>query len=271
MNALKRLQTIQATLGVAVGVVLSEQWPSWAKHWFPNAGVAEVLSLITVAVSVVVLKFMAGALFEKSKRVRRMLLGRQYIEGTWLDIMRADGKLKEIGVSWLRYDGSELRYTGEDYDLTLNHCSPYEAEMVQLKGQVLMYKYTARRSDNGSLGTQGYGELQFSPGRDGIPNKYSGSYFVLQGREKLSFEGFKLDEQKDSELLELLENGRTRKEALRRLLEEYAKDGKEQPVSPGRTRARGGPKPLLHDEIVSHMPWQEKTLLALPRHSGRTN
>ncbi len=224
MDALKRLQTMQSTLGVAVGVVLSEHAVSWAKQWFANPGVSGILSLVVVAVSVVAVNFIASNVFERSKRVRRMLLGRQYIEGTWFDVMRVGGKIEEIGISWVRYEDLEINYCGEDYDLTLNYCSPYEAEMVQLKGQVLMYKYTARRSDNGNLGTQGYGELQFSPGRNGIPIKYAGSYFVLQGKEKLSFDGFKLDEKHDRELLELLDSGKTRKEALRRLLAKYGHD-----------------------------------------------
>jgi hypothetical protein len=250
MDALKRLQTMQSTLGVAVGVVLSEHTVAWAKQWFANPGASGILSLVVVAASVVVVKFMASIAFEKSKRVRRMLLGRQYIEGTWFDVMRAGGKIAEMGISWIRYEDLEIKYCGEDYDLTLNYCSPYEADMVQLKGQVLMYKYTARRPDNGNLGTQGYGELQFSPGRNGIPNKYAGSYFVLHGKEKLSFDGFKLDETHDRELLELLDHGKTRKEALRRLLAKYGHEEQEQCASYAVASCLNGSEPRPRDALV---------------------
>lgn len=169
------------------------------------------------------MRFLTGSLFERSKTVRRLLLGKDYIEGMWFDIMREKGNVKEIGVSSLEYADFQIKYSGEDYDLAVTQRLPFLAEMTQLrKDGVLMYKYTARRSDTDRLGIPGYGELQFHLGRQGMPTRYTGEYFQLNENTKCTFEGFKLDEKKDRELLELLDDGKTRKEALRKLKEKYS-------------------------------------------------
>jgi hypothetical protein len=222
MSALKRVKSMQSTLGVAVGVVLTDQFSSLAKQWFLIPGVPIVFSLLVVAISVVAVQFLTSSLFDHFQWVRRLLLGQEYIEGTWFDILRKDGRPLEIGVSWLRYEDLNVKFSGEDCDLALRHSFPYEANMVQFDGQVLMYKYTARRSDDANITTQGYGEIQFSNVRQGVPKKYSGCYFVLRSTEKLSFEGFKLDEEKDREWIKMLDSGETRKKALFQLFRKYA-------------------------------------------------
>ncbi|MEX2263591.1 MAG: hypothetical protein WD696_16660 [Bryobacteraceae bacterium] len=179
-----------------------------------------MVSLAVIAVVLKLVEFFLGSLFDRSRWVRRKLLAEQYIEGTWFDIMRRGGKPVEIGVSRLRYKDFTIRFSGEDYNIEndpgmeAGHCSPFDADMVHFNGEVLAYKYTARRSDDANITTQGYGELQFFSVEDGAPSKYSGSYFVLQCNEKMCFEGFKLDEKADAEALDLFKRGRTR-EALR--------------------------------------------------------
>ncbi|MGH8554975.1 MAG: hypothetical protein ACREUD_05330 [Gammaproteobacteria bacterium] len=67
----------------------------------------------------------------------------------------------------------------------------------------------------------GYGELQFHPGGQGIPMRYSGHYYRPEGGgnfRKICFEGFRLDDRKD---IERLENPETRKDAMRQLLKRF--------------------------------------------------
>ena len=223
MDALKKLQTIEEAFGAAVGIVLAEQFAPLMKQWLLISGSAAVFSVILVTISILFVRFLIGSLFERSKTVRKILLGKNYIEGIWFDVMREKGQVKEIGVSSVEYADFQIKYSGEDYDLAVTQRLPFMAEMAQLKRDgVMMYKYTARRSDTDRVGTPGYGELQFHSGRHGMPTRYTGEYFLLNENTKCSFEGFKLDEKKDKELLELLDSGETRKEALRRLKEKYS-------------------------------------------------
>lgn len=225
MDALKRLQAAHVSIGLAVGVVLAQEFTRLAQQWLTGSFMPAVASLIVITLSVMAVKYFVNQLFNGAKWFRRLMLGKQFVEGTWFDIMRiGDQPAVEVGVSRLSYHDAEVRYSGDDYDLCMSHTAPYHSEMAQMKwdGQrlILMYKYRAGRSDEKQVGTEGYGELLFSP-PDSLPNHYSGCYFVLDGGSKYSFEGFRLDERKDREILALLNRGDTKREALRSLLQKY--------------------------------------------------
>ena len=232
-----KLKTIQRSLlpiGVTIGVVLAEQLSSWLKAWLTEPGAGVLFAVVVIAASIELVKFFADTLFDHSRLLRRILLGDQYLEGTWFDIMRVAGKPSEVGLSWLSYEDWELKYAGEDYDLkydadnaelAMTHRFPYTAEkIVYLKDNKLLYKYVADRSDRDDLEIAGYGELQFHPGEHGIPTRHSGHYYRPEGGgvfRKISFEGFRLDERRERECLQRLNDPETRKDAMRQLLKRF--------------------------------------------------
>ena len=229
-----KLKTVQRSLlpiGVAVGVVLTDRLSSWLKEWLTRPGVEVLFSVVVIAISIELVKVFAETLFDHSRFLRRFLLGSEYLEGTWFDIMKVAGKPSEVGLSWFTYDDWELQYSGEDYDLkpqaehaelAMEHRFPYTAEkIVHLKNNKLLYKFTADRSDRDDLEIAGYGELQLHPGDRGIPTRYSGHYYRPEGGgvfRKISFEGFRLDETRDRDCLRRLNSPETRKDAMRELL-----------------------------------------------------
>lgn len=232
-----KLKTVQRgllPLGVAIGVVLAERLSSWFKAWLSDPSTMVLFSIVVISASIEVIRFLAETLFDHSRFLRRILLGDQYLEGTWFDIMRVAGKASEVGLSWLSYDDWEVKYAGEDYDLkydtdctevAMTHRFPYTAEkIVYSKDNKLLYKYTAGRSDRDDVEIAGYGELQFHPGECGIPARYTGHY--LRPEEggilrKICFEGFRLDDKMDRECLQRLNNPETRKDAMRQLFKRF--------------------------------------------------
>ncbi len=231
---LKTIESSALPIGVTVGVVLADLLTSVARAWLTKPSTAAVVSIVVIAASIELVKFFAENLFDHCKFIRRMLLRDQYLEGTWFDIMRVDGKPTEVGLSWLGYENWEVKYTGEDYDLkydsggtdlAMTHRFPYTGEkVVYSKDNKLLYKYTADRSDRNDPEIAGYGELQFHPGQRGIPTRYSGHYLRPEGDAKLrkvSFEGFRLDEKKHREYLNRINDAETRKDAIRDLLRRF--------------------------------------------------
>lgn len=188
-----------------------------------------LFSIAVISASIELIKFLAETLFDQSRFLRRILLGDQYLEGTWFDIMDVAGKPSEVGLSWLSYDDWEIKYSGEDYHLkylsdcadeAMKHRFPYTAEkIVYLKDNKLFYKYTAERSGRDEPEIVGYGELQF-PGGRGIPMRYTGHYYRQEGSgifRKICFVGFRLDGKKDREYLQRLNNPRCYAPALQAL------------------------------------------------------
>src|SRR5262245_12221196 len=232
-----KLKTVQRSLlpiGVAVGVVLTDRLSLWLSAWLTRPGVEVLFSVVVIAVSIELVKFFAESLFDHSRVLRRVLLGNEYLEGTWFDVMRVGGKLSEVGLSWFSYDDWELKYSGEDYalvsnavnaELVVEHRFPYTAEkIVHLKNNKLLYKFTADRSDRDDSEIAGYGELQLHPGARGVPTRYSGHYYRPEAGgvfRKISFEGFRLDETRDRDCLQRLDNPETRKDAVRELLKRF--------------------------------------------------
>lgn len=217
-----------------MGVVLAERLSSWLEAWLSDPSAVVLFSVVVISASIELIRFVVATLFDHSRHLRRLLLGDQYLEGTWFDIMRVGGRPSEIGVSWLRYEDWEIKYAGEDYDLkyesgcadvAMAHRFPFTAEtIVYAKDNKLLYKYTADRSDRDEVEISGYGELQFHPGRQGIPMRYSGHYYRPEGGgnfRKICFEGFRLDDRKDSECLERLGDPETRRDAMRQLLKRF--------------------------------------------------
>ncbi len=221
MDRQKLIQNLEATIGAAVGVVLSQQTSHLITKLFHIQGAAITFAIIIVTASIIITKFLIGSLFVRSKTLRRILLGKQYVEGTWFDIMRINNKVAEIGFSRISYTHKDIQFWGEDYELEMDQCFPYRADMVQMNWPTLHYVYTANRSDTEEKGSKGYGELDFQKELRGCPKKYSGKYFILRGTDKVSFEGVRINERKHKTLIRLLEEPATRKKALHQLLEIY--------------------------------------------------
>ena len=135
--------------------------------------------------------------------------------------MRKNNEVAEIGFSRISYTHKDIQFWGEDYNLEMDQCFPFRAEIVQMNWPILHYVYTANRSDTKEESIKGYGELDFQKELRGSPKKYSGKYFVLRGTDKISFEGIKVNERKDKTLIEHLNEPATRKKALLQLLEKY--------------------------------------------------
>jgi len=217
----KLIQNLEATIGLAIGVVISQEISHLITKWFTAREITAMFAIVIITVSVIIMKFFIGSLFVQSRTLRRVLLGRQYIEGTWFDIMRKDNKAAEVGFSRISYTHEGIEYSGEDYNLEMDQCFPFRAEIVQMNWPTLHYVYTSNRSDSKEQTTKGYGEIDFQTERRGSPKKSVGKYFVLRGTEKIFFEGIKLNEKKDKTLIDLLDDPAHRQEALKQLLKKY--------------------------------------------------
>lgn len=210
MDRLKKLSQLSSVVSIAVGVGIAKEFTDWIikfnlPSWFPH-----VTAVIVVVITFQFLKFIFEAIFDMSVTMRRILLGHQFIEGTWLDIMSHNGKPISYGVTRIVSSGSSFRISGEDYDLNANNTGFYSLDMLVFEFPKIKYKYTYQRSDSLGLAQEGFGEFQFRE-RNGAPVKYAGFTFDLGEGKRITFEGWKVE---NKAVLSLLDKPASDKEAI---------------------------------------------------------
>lgn len=211
MDRLKRMHRLSLAISIGVGVVIGQKASVWVEQYYKSVWLSPLVALIIFAICFQFLTYLLENLFDGSKRLRKILLGRQFVEGTWLDLMSKEAKPFSYGISYIKsFELSSLRISGEDFDLEGNNCGHYYSDLIKVEWPTIKYTYTYQHSSNPQLSCQGLGELQFIE-REGPPNRYRGSFFdILEGKRN-TFEGWKV---KDSKLLNQLDNPNTQKEAI---------------------------------------------------------
>lgn len=174
-------------------------------RWFPL-----ITALIVVTLTFQLFKFIFETIFEMSEVVRKILLGREFVEGTWLDLLSHGGVPFACGVTRIVSSGSSLRITGEDYDIDSNSCGYYAVDMLLFEFPKIKYKYTYQKSDNKGLAQEGFGEIQFME-RNGRPIKYAGFSFNLKEDRRVTFESWKVE---DKEILARLDKPESERSAI---------------------------------------------------------
>lgn len=148
-------------------------------------GIAAALVLGSLMVS----EWVFPALFQMAF-LRRMVLGRHYVEGTWLQAERGPLGSERLTVLHVRPAGFGFALSG----YCLNQESETESnrmiEYARLDGPVLTYAYRSLMPDGAGNQARGMGELLFEQ-RRGAPKAYSGLGEPLGGR-RFPVEGVKL-------------------------------------------------------------------------------
>lgn len=210
MSRVDRLSRLSSAVSIAIGVGLAEEFTNWIEKynlpaWFPH-----VSAVVIVVVIFQLLKFIFDSIFEMSEGMRKILLGREFVEGTWLDLMSQNGIPVAYGITRMASSGTSLRISGEDYDLNAKRTGYYSVDMLIFEFPKIRYKYTYQRSDNQGLEEAGFGEFQFRE-RNGPPVKCSGFFFNLMEDRRITFESWKVI---DKEILAMLDSPESDKKAI---------------------------------------------------------
>ncbi len=155
-------------------------------YWASVAGVAAGL----VLASLVLTEWVFPALFQLGF-LRRIVLGRDYVEGTWLQAERGPSGSERLTVLHVRPSGYGFGLSG----FCLNQESEIESnrmiEYAKLDGPVLSYAYRSLMPDGAGNQAKGSSELMFEQ-RRGAPKAYSGHGDSGGGARRFQIEGVKL-------------------------------------------------------------------------------
>src|SRR5687768_16010528 len=101
MSPLERARRIRTTVGIAAATVLVDViYPMLRENAVPT-GITLLLMLVSLLTLASIVEVLADELFERSLSVRRVVAGRDYIEGEWLDC--TDSNKDQWGLVSIRY------------------------------------------------------------------------------------------------------------------------------------------------------------------------
>jgi hypothetical protein len=175
MNRFERLATLATAVGIGVGVVIaSASRAMLTRHQIPSAYVTAIDALVITVASLAV-RLLTEEVALNWRFVRKLLLRRQFVEGTWIDVVQRDGAPSVIGIVRFEPSGSFISYSGENLDVrTGAYLGHFSTEMVANAWPRIRFKYTAfDHASSSDPFVQGFGELQFL-GEMRYPDRYVG-------------------------------------------------------------------------------------------------
>jgi hypothetical protein len=122
--------------------------------------------------------------------VRKVILGRYYVEGTWLQAEKGMGESR-IAVIDIQPDGKSFTFSGYALDENLNVNSNVLLELSRFDWPFLTYKYRNSLSDGADGQRDGIGEIQFEMNRSSA-RRYNGFSQYIKKEERVRLEGAKL-------------------------------------------------------------------------------
>jgi hypothetical protein len=162
------------------------------------AGAVTVLVVFWMAFTEVILP----SLF-RLNWVRKMILGRYYIEGTWLQSEKGSDA-SHIAVIDIQPNGKAFTFSGYALDENLEVNSNVLLELSRFDWPFLTYKYRNSLSDGADGQRDGVGEVQFEMNRDAA-RRYNGYSQYIKNDQRIRLEGTKLVQNADVKRLRTLE------------------------------------------------------------------
>lgn len=168
-----------------------------------GAGIAAVTVMVIVWVTMTEAIF--PALF-RFTAVRRMILGKYYMEGTWLQSERGKTQSR-MSVIDIQPKGNAFMFTGYSLNENLEIESNSRIEFSRFDWPFMVYKHRNSLSDGTDGLSEGVGELQFEMNQSAA-RRYNGFLQYVRGQDRLKIEGVKLTNRREINHLRSLEGRR---------------------------------------------------------------
>lgn len=196
MDRYSRIGSLASAVALGTGVVLANASRGFLSSLQLTRWETVALEFLIIAVASVAIRTLLESWLFLAAPLRRLLLGGQFVEGIWIDILRHDSTVVSVGIVQIRASGSSLRYGGENYDLTGRYIGHFRSDMASLSWPGLAFKYSTFDITLGSEApgpfVQGFGEIHFDEAT--LPSRrYHGDCIDSLMGKRHALEGWKLD------------------------------------------------------------------------------
>lgn len=176
-----------------------------------GGGTAAIATLATIVTVLVVFWLaMTEAIFPtlfKFNAVRRLILGKYYFEGTWLQSEKGDAH-ERLSVIDIQPKGKSFIFSGYSLNEDLEIESNTLIEFSNLDWPFMTYKYRNSLSDGGDGKREGVGEIQFEMNKASA-RRYNGYVQYVKNEARVRIEGAKLTSNSEVKQLRTLQGRRT--------------------------------------------------------------
>jgi len=186
--------------GQPVFTAISAAAGTGAGLWIGLAGAVTVLVVFWLALT----EAIVPSLF-RFDVVRRAILGKYYIEGTWLQAERGTAGGNRLSVIDIQPSGESFIFSGYALNKDLEIESNMLIEFSKFEWPFMTYKYRNSLSDGSDGQRDGLGEIQFEMNR-AAANRYNGFVQFAKTAQRIKIEGAKLTRDGEVKRLRKLEN-----------------------------------------------------------------
>lgn len=223
MNRYETIDKFSKILGLSIAVVAAKYVNDWLLLRKIGNGAEIIVVLAVVAIISELISFIFDSLFKSVQPIRRLFLGRMYVEGTWLSIVRKEGKIISTAITHFSSADYSLRFQGVNYDRNGIAINIFRANFMKNDWPLYQFKHSAQSSEGTERRSEGYGEMQFTE-RIGPPKQYNGFFINFEEGVRYSVMGEKAN---NKELLKKLDNPAYRRDELAKFAS--IMDGKTEP------------------------------------------
>lgn len=184
----------------------------------PREGAMIVIGALSVlALAWICLRGLVFPILFRLSPIRRMVLGKQYVEGTWLAAERGGAKGARLAVMNIRPARYGFTVTGHTLTPDFEVESNSRVEHYALDWPVLSYKMRNALSDGTDGQGEGIGEIQFDE-NVAVSLRFTGFSELLRSGRRVRIEGAKLTRWRDVRGLRKLD---TRRDVLGRYWQQF--------------------------------------------------
>lgn len=222
MTPYSRFERVSSGVSVAMLLALvgigAPRLVAFSSSLGPREGALVVIGALAVlALSWICMRGLVFPVLFRLSPIRRMILGKQYIEGTWLAAERGGAKGARLAVVNIRPARNGFTVTGHTLTPDFEVESNSRVEHSRLDWPVLSYKMRNALSDGTDGQSEGIGEIQFDT-NVAAPLRFTGFSELFRAGRRVRTEGAKLTRWRDIRGLRKLES---RREVLGRYWQQF--------------------------------------------------
>lgn len=177
-----------ATFAVIVVAFLINKYFDWS----PNHSLIEAMAYVALALFGVILEGLADSITDRLPFLRKLILKKNFIEGSWFSVIRSGGSVGEIvsyGFEFFEYKDGTYRVNGYGYYPDSENWQQWRSVFSRYSDGV--FEYCFSYSVQSGLVFTSYCRYQFLLTGQGIPDTYTGEYldpttgnvYVVHGRK----------------------------------------------------------------------------------------